>query len=245
MDSDFRVQSEMKELDKDVYVAHFDMLGMGSAIKRDSWKAWQNILDLSEALDCQELPIVDNERQRLSERYFSDTVLITSEDDSESSLHSVLARSLELFRCALRRSIPLRGGVAHGTWFEKKHDNKDLFSGSSLHSAYELGESQKLLGISVCSTTYERFYDRNAKPFSLKSGKDVILKKSIPVKGGSMEPRYILNWPAICDAELNQIRLDDVSAFSQHFWTVNQNIELERDVLVKYENTLNLINEIT
>jgi hypothetical protein len=236
------VTNEGLEVEKNVYVAHFDILGMGAAIKKDSWNAWQNIIGLSEALDCEELPIDDYERQRLTERYFSDTVLITSEDDGVPSLHTILARSLELFRCALRRSIPLRGGIAHGTWFEKRHDNKDLFSGNSLSSAYELGEKQQLLGISVCSTTRERFYE--SKFYRLAQDKDVILQKSIPIKGGATELRYILNWPALCSSELGKVRLDNASMFSQYFWTVNQGLELDDCVLSKYENTLRLISDI-
>lgn len=236
--------NQSQEVEKNVYVAHFDILGMGAAIKKDSWNAWQNILNLSEALDCKELPITEWERQRLSERYFSDTILITSDDDGEVSLHTILARSLELFRCALRQFIPLRGGIAHGTWFEKQHDNKDLFSGTSLNSAYELGERKQLLGVSVCSSIYNSFYNSQAKSFTLESGKSVILQQEVPVKGDIIEPRFILNWPAVCSDELERIHLDDAFLFSQYFWTVNKGSEMEPCILVKYENTLKLINEI-
>lgn len=234
--------NETLEIEKNVFAAHFDILGMGAAIKKDSWNAWQNILGLSEALYCEELSIDAYERQRLTERYFSDTVLITSEDDGVPSLHTVLARSLELFRCALRRSIPLRGGIAHGTWFEKRHGNKDLFSGTSLNSAYELGEKQQLLGVSVCSITRERFCQ--SKPYSLTCGNEVILQKNIPTKPGVTELRYILNWPAHCKSELARLCLDDASLFSQHFWTINQGVKLNECILAKYENTLRLINDM-
>ena len=233
------------EVEKDVYVSHFDILGMKATLKKNSWEAWQNILDLSKSLDQQELPITPSERNRLSERYFSDTVIITTEDDSIASLHTIIARSLELFRCALRNGIPLRGGIAHGIWFEKRENHKDLFCGTSLSEAYALGEEQQLLGISVCSTVYSKFCDH---PFKQSSERNVILQKDIPVANNNkrcMKSKYILNWPAICGSELKRIKLDDPLSFSQHFWTVNQgNTTLSSHTIKKYENTLRLINDI-
>jgi hypothetical protein len=108
------------EEEKQLYVAHIDILGMSSLLRHSNTDAWLMLCDLAEATDTQELPITDSSRKTMSEKFFSDTVIIRSENDTIGSLHTIIARVFELFRCAFRCNIPLRAGIAHGSWFEAK-----------------------------------------------------------------------------------------------------------------------------
>ncbi len=202
----------MKGLEKEkrVFVCHFDILGMKSVLRKSNFDAWMNICDLADAQDNFELPITDESRRTLNERFFSDTIIISSSDDTTQSLHTILARSFELFRSAFRSHIPLRGGVAYGAWFEALDKDRELFTGDALLRAYELGESQEMVGIFVCDVIRERFFDT---PFKFTSGCPVVKDYPVPLKGGDKVNRAVLNWPAICTAELRGI--GELSAESQ------------------------------
>lgn len=237
-----------KDIEKDVFVAHFDILGIGAVLSNDSWHAWQTILELSEVQDTEELPILPEERAKIKERFFSDTILLTTHDDSDKQLSTILLRSLELFRCALRSSIPVRGGVAHGTWFETNDNSKYLFTGSALLKSYKLGESQQFLGISVCHKVFERFYKKKKGLFGLEGRQDAIIEHVVPIKGKKDKvkfvKRYILNWPAISQDELKRANCDDAKKFSQYFWTINGKGVLAKKAKKKYSNTVDMLFEL-
>ena len=165
----------MRGLEKEikVFVAHFDILGMSSVLQRSNDDAWVLLSDLAEAIDAEELPLSKEQRESLTERFFSDTVIITTRTDDDESLNTIMRRSFELFRCAFRLNIPLRGGITHGSWIEAASSDKhDLFTGDALLRAYRIGESQQMISIAICDETRERFL-RNP-PFGLPSGSPVM-----------------------------------------------------------------------
>ncbi len=234
----------MHDLEKgrEVYVAHFDILGIGALLddtEQKNWGAWQTIKSFAEAQELSEFPLTCESRERLSERFFSDTILITTTDDSVESIHSIIVRSLELFRCSLRNSIPIRGGIAHGYWFESNENNKDIFTGNSLSRAYKIGESQQMLGITICDKSTEIF-SRNS--FSLASKKDVILQYMVPCKNGKSKSQAILNWPALCAQELKGIDSSSAETLCNHFFTVGKYDEIDKGAKEKYVNTVHFLN---
>jgi len=225
------------EAEKKVFVAHFDVLGMKSLLKKSNFEAWQIICDLAEAKDTHELQITDDSRKSLNERFFSDTIIISTSNDSIGSLHTIIARSFELFRCAFRESIPLRAGIAHGSWFESNEKNLHLFTGDALLKAYDIGESQQLIGISTCDEVKNRFL---AEPFVI-SGKDVMIDYPVPLKNGDCPYRTLLNWPAFCRQEL--VMLGDLTEQTlMHYFYSFRDIELSNNsARDKYRNTVKFI----
>lgn len=226
------------EPEKKVYVCHFDILGMKSVLRRSNSDAWLTICDLADVQDSQELPISDDLRLLLNERFFSDTVIISTCDDSDQSLHAILARALELFRVAFRKSIPLRGGVAFGSWVELNENGRELFTGDALLRAYELGESQQMIGICLCDVVRQRFLKR---PFSFPSGEVVVKDYLVPLKKGVRTNRAVLNWPAICKKELEMVRELEPVRLAQHFYAFGKPETLPEEVMVKYANTIEFL----
>ena len=227
------------EQEKKVFVAHFDIPGMSAVLRRSNSEAWVLLCDFAEASDTHELPITDPSRQTLFERFFSDTIIIRTSDDTTGALHTIIARSLELFRCAFRRSIPLRAGIAHDSWIESLTEMRELFTGDALLQAYSIGEEQQLLGISVCDVIRDKFL---SNPFSLSNGSPVVIDYHIPKKTGGCKQGAVLNWPALCKNELNQITpLTDKALL--HYFNTTANCEfLDDSVMAKYSNTINFIN---
>jgi hypothetical protein len=226
------------EPERQVYVCHFDILGMKSVLARSNFEAWQTICDLADAQDNQELPITVDSRNSLTERFFSDTIIISTSDDSAGALHTILARSFEIFRSAFRSSIPLRGGIAYGSWFESSEQERELFTGDALLRAYDLGESQQMLGICICDVIRQRF---SKTPFRFRSGEPVIKDYPVPLKKGVRINRAVLNWPAICRQELTQINKSEANSLAQYFFGFGKPDTLPEEVMTKYTNTVEFI----
>lgn len=226
------------ESERKVYVCHFDILGMKSVLRRSNFEAWQTICELATAQDNRELPITEDSRNSLTERFFSDTIIISTCDDSDMSLHTILARSFELFKSAFRSHIPLRGGVAYGSWIEGKEEKRELFTGDALLRAFDLGESQQMIGICLCDVVRERFF---RTPFRLISGDPVIKDYTVPLKMGERIERPVLNWPAICQQELALLKDLDPTRLSQHFFAFGKPETLPVEAQSKYANTVEFI----
>lgn len=132
------------EVEKNVFVAHFDILGMSSVLRKSNDRAWLLLCDLAEACEIEELPLSVEMRENLGEKFFSDTIILHACNDDTASLRSIVARSFEIFRSAFRVGIPLRAGIAHGAWIEAASGKQDLFTGDALLRAYHIGETQQL-----------------------------------------------------------------------------------------------------
>lgn len=223
------------EDEKKVFVAHFDILGMSAVLRKSNGLAWQLLCDLANATDVEELPLSKESRDGIAERFFSDTIIMRTRGDDSESLKAIIARAFELFRCAFRGGIPLRAGIAHGSWFEAaSSDRHDLFTGDALLRAYHIGEAQQLLSIAICDVARDGFLQ---DPFKLRSGAPVIKDYLVPVKGGGYQNRAVLNWPAICQDELKNLRPFTAQTLASYFSEFGHYEALGNSEKEKYENT--------
>ncbi|TAJ81677.1 MAG: hypothetical protein EPO42_01995 [Gallionellaceae bacterium] len=229
------------EVEKNVFVAHFDILGMSSVLRKSNGRAWLLLCDLAEACETEELPLSVEMRKNLGEKFFSDTIILHTCNDDTASLHSIVARSFEIFRSAFRVGIPLRAGIAHGAWIEVTSGRHDLFAGDALLRAYHIGETQQLISIAICDVTRERFLKT---PFSFNSGLPVIKDYFIPVKGGVNSNRAVLNWPALCQYHLSNLKPLSANALANHFSEFGSYETLGDIEKAKYENTVAFIQSL-
>lgn len=229
------------EVEKNVFVAHFDILGMSSVLRKSNGRAWLLLCDLAEATEREELPLSVEMRENLGEKFFSDTIILHTCNDDTASLHSIVARLFEIFRCAFCVGIPLRAGIAHGAWIEAASGKQDLFTGDALLRAYHIGESQQLISIAICDVTRERFLKT---PFSFSSGLPVIKDYLIPVKGGANSNHAVLNWPAHCQHELSSLRPLTAKALANKFSEFGCYETLGEHEKAKYENTVAFIQSL-
>ncbi len=175
------------------FVAHFDMLGMRTIIQEDLDQAWDLLLDFEDArTQSRDLPLSEDTRRSIREIVFSDTVVFISQADGPGDLHAIIARSLELFRASFAGGIPVRGVIAHGSMAIS--DDPLRFIGQALVDAHDLGESQKILGVSL-QREATLLFERN--PFKFTSGAHVLVDWDVPTQQGS-ENRSVLNWPPFC-----------------------------------------------
>ena len=141
------------------FVAHFDMLGMSSLIRRDPELVWQKLSALTTAkqerlsLDIERLDTGEYIQDQVRAFTFSDTIVAFSKSDTDNDALVFVLLTTELFASSLHYCVPLRGGIAHGQF--AFNFNLNLFSGPALLDAYELGESSQWLGISLDDSVAE------------------------------------------------------------------------------------------
>jgi len=225
----------------DRFVAHFDMLGMRSATKRNPDLAWERLSALSRVRDermrlgIERLDTGALIKDRVYSFIFSDTLVAFSKSNGENDALALVLLTTELFTRALYYRIPLRGGIAHGR-FEFNLE-RNLFSGPALVDAYELGESSQWLGIVI-----DDYTAKAAKNIPIRSqGTDVVTFWDVPLKNSLPETRNVMNW-----IQTHQYR-GPVPLTAEVFYGTMSDMfgpwdELPPNVRVKYENTVAFFN---
>lgn len=245
-----KIKSAVQTLPKQekiAYVAYFDILGFGSILENNSFIAYRTLLNLKESVDEQRgLPISQAKRDKIDEKYFSDTVIFVSEDDGEISLLAVIVRSIEIFEAASMRNIPLRGGIAHGEWFQS--EDKSVFTGTALKEAYEIGESQQMLGIRISDSVYSKIFENRVDDFF--SHENITIKYNVPLKSNKTKKCYVLNWPAFFILLKNPLKPELITnaefLYTQFFQSaIGVNFtDLPNEAKCKYKNTIKFLNFI-
>lgn len=118
------------------WVAYFDLLGFENRIK----------------VECASYPILEDYRTALDEmqtnptvigrKWFSDTFLFYTPDDSRTSLEGIRNACESFFYRMIERLIPVRGCLTVGDF----HVEDDVLVGPALIEAYRLAECQDWLG---------------------------------------------------------------------------------------------------
>ncbi|MDI1268669.1 MAG: hypothetical protein PSV40_06145 [Polaromonas sp.] len=226
------------------FVAHIDVLGMSSLVEKDAELAWQLLSDLVSVreethrvgidfLDTAERVHVPDQIQTVT---FSDTIVLFTKGESLKDLRSIIVVTTEFLNKALNLCIPVRAGIAFGTFFFNL--DKSMYAGPALIEAYHLGEAAQWIGITTSKEVYQR-----SKAANFQSGRaDVVISAPIPLKGKKQDG-YAVNWPAIMATSINAqpplLAPQIYEGFSQYFgpWE-----SLPFDVKAKYENTAHFIN---
>ena len=227
------------------FVAHFDMLGMSSLIRRDPELAWQKLSALSTAR--QERLSLDIERKDTGEYIqdqiraftFSDTIVAFSKSDTDNDALAIIVLTTELFSASLHYCVPLRGGIAFGP-FAFNFD-LNLFSGPALLKAYELGESSQWLGISLDASVAEAV----ARLPIVKSphGSATVVEWAVPCKSGCTANRVVVNWPGLLRNNYTGPMPLPVETFYQPFSNLfGPFYSLESSIRAKYECTVDFFN---
>lgn len=231
------------------FVAHIDMLGMSALSVRDPLGAWDaleridrargQIYGLSMKLkDTQHCIPIAYHVELVS---FSDTIVAYTNSDTDDDLRSILAFFTELFGRVFYYRVPLRGGLAHGSFAADR--GRHLYSGPALVAAYKIGEGAQWLGLTVDATVAAQALQCG---IAAETGAAAIVDWRVPWKGdcASGYPlRTVVNWPQVFRSNFKKqppISLDDLyEVFEPLFGPLEA---LPHTVRVKYEATVHFIN---
>lgn len=226
------------------FVVHIDVLGMSALVAKDPELAWSLLGRLVEAredahstsltfLDTAETVVTPHHVHAVT---FSDTIVLFSRGATLNDLRTILVMATQLLSGALRLCVPVRVGVAVGTFFF--NPDKSMYAGPALIEAYHLGETAQWIGIVTSQEVYRRVLEAH-----LQSGTtDVVSPAEIPIDGGT-RPGYAVNWPVILmpsiTASLPVTAQQVYEGFAQYFGPFEA---LEPRARQKYENTAAFMN---
>lgn len=229
---------------KPCFVAHFDLLGIKNAIRRDSNVVWGALCQLFEVregslahsirIPSKGLHIED----RVKHFAFSDTVVLYTRSDEDADLYSIALLATMMFENGLREGLPMRGGIAHGGF--SVDERMRLFTGAALLNAYELGECAQWLGICVDQVTAER-----ARSLGIQSNGrwPIMIRWPVPQKDGKPAERFVVDWPVFFHAKLGPAPVESGdSVFSRFAYLFDAWDGLAPEVRAKYGNTAQFIN---
>lgn len=228
------------------FVAHVDVLGMSALVATDAEKAWgllSGLVDARNSAHKVEFTFLDSAQRvaapdQVGAVTFSDTIVFYSKGDTLTDLRSTIIVTTQLLGDALHRCIPVRAGIALGTFFFNLDES--MYAGPALIEAYQLGESAQWIGIATSEEVYLR-----AKQAQFRSGtSDVVVPTFVPIDGGTRDG-YAVNWPAIMRnsiaAELPVSAVQIYEGFAQFFGPFDA---LPTKVRAKYEHTAWFMNQM-
>jgi hypothetical protein len=226
------------------FVVHIDVLGMSALVTKDPELAWSLLSRLVEArkdAHSTSLTFLDTAEtvatpQHIHAVTFSDTIVMFSRGATLNDLRAILVMATQLLSKALHLCVPVRIGIAVGTFFF--NFDESMYAGPALIEAYHLGESAQWIGIVTSQEVYRRAIEAR-----LQSGfSNVVTAAEVPVDGGT-RPGYAVNWPVILRdsiaAPLPVTAKQVYEGFSQYFGAFEA---LDQRTRQKYENTASFMN---
>jgi hypothetical protein len=140
----------MKEGEKEVkfgetrgYLALLDVLGFSELIARES--RTEELTKYFEAVDT----ATSKEVESVDYVLFSDTIVITSQTNTEASLLGVLRACSYVMHYLLKEGLPIRGAVPYGQFTRNQNPKGVLIAGAAFLEAYRFEKAQNWVGIVI------------------------------------------------------------------------------------------------
>lgn len=230
------------------YVAHFDMLGFKGAINRNpdvAWVALNNLKECMEKILSKDIEVTATKEiigDRVVPDIFSDTILIFTSGDEPIDLISILVLTSELYKDALSKCVPLRGGISYGDFFVSP--DLKICCGIPFVRAYELGEMAQWTGIvldDIVADHYNNLDDPNLN--LMVEDKPTIIQWDVPTKLNGMKKLWVIAWPLVYKNNFTVDLPITVQDYYQAFEPLfGPYVELPDNVKAIYENSVYFIN---
>jgi hypothetical protein len=121
------------------YVALLDVLGFSSIVSGEGEERLRAYLDCLENALGADPP--------LDYVVFSDSIVLTSGNDSDVGLQSLIQGCSKALGLMLEKDIPLRGAIAHGPYFRSTTPAGVFIAGRAIIDAYRFETAQDWVGI--------------------------------------------------------------------------------------------------
>jgi hypothetical protein len=107
------------------YAAFLDVLGFSSLVAGDrhAERIGRYLNSLTRILDT------ESKAAAIEYIVFSDSIVITTKDDSEDSFLALIERCSIVFATLLQNEIAIRGAIAHGTFMTSKTNSGTFVAG--------------------------------------------------------------------------------------------------------------------
>ena len=138
------------------YVALLDVLGFSDLISgRPGDQNFSSYLEcIKESLDDESVGAI------VPYIVFSDSIVLTSDDSSVESLHSVVLRCSRLFGRMLAKGIAIRGAVSYGDYSRATTGGGIFVAGRAIIEAYRFEQTQDWVGIMLTPSILRQIPDK-------------------------------------------------------------------------------------
>jgi len=133
------------------YAAFLDVLGFSDMVARDSTGG-----RINRYLECLEKEIAAGE---INSVIFSDSVVLTIEDEEPNSLLAIARACSRLMYGALKEDIPIRGAISWGDIVRSFFDGNVFIAGRAVLDAQLFEQAQDWAGVMVAPSALERVPD--------------------------------------------------------------------------------------
>lgn len=237
-----------KIINGNCWVAYFDMLGFKRQVCLTEQNEFNNILYIYEKV-LEEIDSKKPIRENLVEaRWFSDTFIFYSLNDSEKCMSNIEYIARSFFREMFLKSIPLplRGCLNYGKFYANKE--KGIYFGSALIEAYKLAESQNWIGYVLSEKAEDKMGIYNTQGCQLSGGdfRKYYKKYDVPMKG---EKKRFLAYAMSRYPSLGNYDSDQLGASLTNMWGYVKHdkklsSEEKQKIKRKYENTKDFLLEL-
>jgi len=226
------------------FVAHIDMLGMSELTVRDPQLAWNALSKLAQArneifrMRIELTQTGDIIKDRLAVITFSDTIVVFTQSDEDADLYAIVLMCDELVSRSLSYSIPLRAGIAYGSFLF--NFDESMFAGPALVEAYRTGEAAQWIGIVLDAEVAAR---ARRLPLESDRRRPLVVEWDVPIKPSGRQRRWVVDWP---ESHRRNFTVP-LPISPQTFYIAFQQLfgpwdRLPNKVRRKYENTVGFVN---
>jgi len=142
------------------FVALLDVLGFSNLVSGDAagTRLQQYVTSLQEALT------VPDPGPAVQYVVFSDTIVLTTNDDELTSFQALLLRCSRVLGLMLEREVAVRGAISHGSYVRSAALAGGVFvAGTAIIDAYRFEKNQDWVGIMVAPSALRRVPDLKAR----------------------------------------------------------------------------------
>ena len=149
------------------YAAFLDVMGFSSLVASE--RHGDRIANYLECLK-HSLDIKDAEIEYI---VFSDSIVVTTADDNDSSLQKLIQGCSSAFGSFLNEEIPVRGSIAHGTYIRETTPTGTFAAGRAIVEAYQFEARQNWCGIMLCPSVRQKVPDLSERCVWTRPGKSL------------------------------------------------------------------------
>jgi hypothetical protein len=152
-------------IQKNGYVALFDVLGFSDRVMRGAFNALDGYIDTVVRTTA---PHDD-----LGTVLFSDTVVVFSFNDSESSFRSIIDVSSSLLWELLHENVPVRGAISHGSFSRSENEaHGTVIAGRPIIDAHHYESRLQWIGIMLTPSLLEHRAEISASGCAMAPPRD-------------------------------------------------------------------------
>jgi hypothetical protein len=199
---------------EDCFVAFLDILGFREIVGKNSHDELAHIYDhfersINASVESHKKVIesIKPEFQYIGSTIVSDSIILWTKHANSDCYIKIISVVRSLLISGMMNGIPLRGGIAQGSFSFKKGILGPTYFGKALTEAYSLEVTQKWSGVIIQEGIHEAMISENTMSARALIEFPIMVENYIvPVKNKDLRQLSAINWPTNLNRTSEEIR---------------------------------------